>query len=70
MARNGYTLQEKNKSSLNGLGVYVYDAFNRPLTIVDKLRLDTAEFYMRVMHKIGWTKRFYTNLMYLLLCKE
>lgn len=70
MARNGYTLQEKNKNSLNGLGVYVYDAFNRPLTIVDKLRLDTAEFYMRVMHKMGWTKRFYTNLMYLLLCKE
>ena len=70
MVQEGYTLQEKNKNSLNGLGIYVYDAFNRPLTIIDKLRLDAAELYIRVMHKLGWNKRFDTYLMYLLLCKE
>ena len=70
MARSGYALQEKNKNSLNGLGVYIYDAFNRPLTVLDKCRLGAANFYMRVMHKFGWNSKLSTDLMYLLLCKE
>ena len=70
MARDGYVLQGKNKNSLNGLGVYVYDAFNRPLTVLDKCRLGIANFYMRLMHKFGWNSKFSTDLMYLLLCKE
>ena len=70
MARSGYALQEKNKNSLNGLGVYIYDTFNRPLTVLDKCRLGAANFYMRVMHKFGWNSKLSTDLMYLLLCKE
>lgn len=69
MARAGYRLQEKNKKSLEGLGVYVYDAFNRRLTVFDKLRLGTAELYLRAMHKLGWSNKSATNVMHCLLCK-
>lgn len=70
MARDGYRLQDKNKKSLEGLGVYIYDAFNRPLTIWDKLRLSFTILYMRVMHKMRWKSSLATNIMHWLLCKE
>lgn len=70
MARDGYRLQEKNKKSLEGLDVYIYDAFNRTLTIWDKLRLSFTVFYMRVMHKMRWKSSLATNIMHWLLCKE
>ena len=69
MARTGYRLQEKNKNSLNGLGLYIYDAFNRPLSFFDKGRLALTEFYMRVMHKLHWNKKADTAIMHFLLCK-
>lgn len=69
MARAGYHLQDKNKKSLEGLGVYVYDTFNRKLTIGDKFRLATAELFFRTMHKLGWNKKADTNILHFLLCK-
>lgn len=69
MARSGYRLEDKNKKSLEGLGVYVYDAFNRRLTICDKARLAMAELFLRTMHKLGWNKKSDTNILHFLLCK-
>lgn len=69
MARYGYRLQDKNKNSLKGLGLYIYDAFNRPLSILDKGRLALAELFMRVMHKHHWNKKADTATMHFLLCK-
>lgn len=70
MAKSGYKLQDKNANSLKGLGIYIYDAFNRSLKSYDKARLNLAEIYIRVMHKFGWKSGFATNIMYSLLCKE
>ena len=70
LARKGYQLQEKNKKSLDGLDVCIYDAFNRPLSLLDKSRLFLTTTYMRVMHKMGWKSSFATNIMHWLLCKE
>lgn len=70
LARNEYRLQENNKRSLEGLGVYIYDAFNRPLSLVDKCRLFLTTTYMRVMHKMRWNSSLATNIMHWLLCKE
>lgn len=69
MARAGYRLQEKNKKSLEGLGVYVYDAFNRALTASDKVRLAAAELFLRTMHKLGWNKKADTDILHFLLCR-
>lgn len=70
LAKQGYRLQEKNKKSLEGLGVYIYDVFNRNLTLMDRLRLSLTELFMRSMHKFHWNKKIDTDIMYLLLCKE
>lgn len=70
LARQDYQLQEKNKKSLEGLGVYIYDCFNRPHTIVDKCRLFLTTQYMRLMHACGWKSKLATNILYTLLCKE
>ena len=70
LLRNGHQLQESSKKSLDGLGCYLYDAFNRPLSIFDKFRLFITTTYMRLMHKFGWNSKLSTDLMYLLLCKE
>ena len=69
MARSGYRLQDKSKNSLNGLGLYIYDAFNRPLNVFDKCRLALAELFMRVMHKLHWNKKADTEILHFLLCK-
>ena len=69
MARAGYRLQDKNKKSLDGLGVYVYDAFNRHLGCFDRFRLALAELFLRTMHKLGWNKRADTDILHFLLCK-
>ena len=70
MAKQGYKLQDNNKRSLDGLGVYIYDAFNRKLSFFDRVRLITAETFMRVIHKLGWNSKTATDIMDLLLCKE
>lgn len=69
MARAGYRLQDKNKKSLEGLGVYVYDAFNRNLGCFDRCRLAMAELFLRTMHMLGWNKRADTDILHMLLCR-
>lgn len=69
LALSGYCLQENNKKSLDGLGLYIYDAFNRPLSCFDRCRLFLASTYLRLMHKLGWNKIVATDIMYMLLCK-
>lgn len=69
MARAGYRLQEQNRKSLEGLGVYIFDTFNRPLTFYDKGRLAIAELFLRTMHKLGWNKKADTSILYHFLSK-
>lgn len=69
LARRGYTLQEKNKRSIEDLGLYIYDAFNRPLTFFDKCRLFLTSTFLRAMDKYGWNKKADTDILHFLLCK-
>lgn len=69
LARRGYRLQDKSKKSLEGLGVYIYNVFNRPLTLLDKLRLFMTTSFLRAMQKYGWNKKIDTQILHFLLCK-
>lgn len=69
LARKGYKLQEKSKKSLEDLGVYIYNAFNRPLTIIDKIRLFLTTWFLLAMEKHGWNKKADTQILHYLLCK-
>lgn len=69
MARKGYQLQEQSKKSLEDLGVYIYDAFNRPLTIIDRFRLFLTTWFLLAMEKFGWNKKADTQILHYLLCK-
>lgn len=69
LARSGYRLQEKNKKSLEDLGLYIYDAFNRPLTVFDRFRLFLTTTFLRAMHKFHWNKKIDTDILHFLLCK-
>lgn len=70
LARSGYRLQEKNKNSLNGLGVFLFDSFNKELRLFDKLRLFVAELYIRTMHKLHLTNELSTRILSLLISKR
>lgn len=69
LARKGYKLQEKSKKSNEELGVYIYNAFNRPLTIIDKIRLSLTTWFLLTMEKFGWNKKADTQILHFLLCK-
>lgn len=69
LARSGYQLQDKNKRSLEDLRLYIYDAFNRPLTLIDKFRLFLTSTFLRAIDKFGWDKKADTDILHFLLCK-
>lgn len=51
MARMGYKLQFKNYQSLQDLHAFIYDCFNKELTMADKLRLSITDFWVKYMKK-------------------
>lgn len=69
LARQKHRLQESSKKSLEDLGVYIYDAFNRPLTVTDRFRLFLTTTFLRAMKKYGWNKKTDTQILHYLLCK-
>lgn len=69
LARAGYKLQEQSKRSLDGIDIFIYNAFNRPLSIFDKTRLFLITTFLRAMHKFNWDKRVDTDILHFLLCR-
>lgn len=69
LARSGYQLQDKNKKSLEGLDLYIYNVFNRPLTLIDKMRLFITSWFLITMQEFNWTKKIDTKILHFLLCK-
>ena len=69
LARAGYKLLEQSKRSLDGIDIFIYDAFNRPLTVFDRFRLFLTTTFLRAMHKFHWNKKIDTDILHFLLCK-
>lgn len=54
----GERLEEKNKRALEDLHVYIYDCFNRKLSLVDYCRLNMARFVLwRTIKRENYTHR-------------
>lgn len=69
LARHGYILEEKNKKSLEGINIYIYNCFNRSLGLYDRSRLFICTTFMRCMHRFRWHNRIFTKILSILLCK-
>ena len=53
MAKAGYQVHPSNYRSLENLHAYIYDCFNREISIADKLRLWFTDVWMKLMKKTG-----------------
>lgn len=69
MCRHNYILEAASKKFLSGMGVYVYDAFNRKRTLWDKFRLRLSTFYIARMRKYKWTSKLSTSILYKLIIR-
>lgn len=67
--RHNYKLEESSKKFLSGMDVYVYDAFNRKRTILDKFRLHLSTWYIGQMRKHNWKSRLSTSILYKLIIR-
>lgn len=67
--RHDYVMKPHNKRFIDGMDVYVFDAFNRKHTIFDKIRLRMATFIISRMRIHNWTSRVWTSILYKLLIR-
>lgn len=67
--RHNYILKPKNKKFLQGMDVYVYDAFNKKRTIIDRFRLHLSTWFIGQMKIHKWTNRLTTKILYKLIIR-
>lgn len=67
--RHDYLLEPASKKFLQGMNVYVYNAFNREHTLFDKLRLHLSTFYIGQMKKHKWKSKTCTTVLYKLIIR-
>lgn len=67
MAKNGYRLQKKNYLSLADLHAYIYEIFNREITLLDRCRLGIADIWIRWMKKTDFINQFSLFILWKLL---
>lgn len=69
LCRHNYILEPASKKFLQGMNVYVYDAFNRERTIFDRFRLHLSTFYIGQMKKHKWKSKTSTSILYKLIIR-
>lgn len=67
LARNGYCLQDDNYNAFCDLGLYIYRAFNRKLTIVDRIRLWIIVRYLKFLIRGNIASDSCMSFLYMLL---
>lgn len=67
--RHNYILEPSTKKFLQDMDVYVYDAFNRKRTLIDKFRLHLATWFIGQMKIHKWTSVLCTNLLFKLIIR-
>ena len=70
MAKEGYRLQANNYMPLQGLHAYIYDCFNREISIADKLRLSMTDSWMKMMKKTGFVNTISVWVLKILLYEK
>jgi len=67
IAKSGYRLREDSYNSLQGLGLWIYSAFNRKLTIIDRARLDIIIKYVKFLKRNKIRSDCAMNLLFVML---
>lgn len=67
--RHNYILEPESKRFLQGMDVYVYDAFNRKRTMLDNIRLHLSTWFIGRMKKNEWTNKLSTAILFRLLIR-
>ena len=67
LAQSGHRLREENLLWVRRFDCYLYHAFNRKLSYVDKIHLSLLSLYIRVLRRIKLNYRFLYQILSLLI---